>query len=192
MDFREKAPCRRKNPSRIKDATEAKVELREDFHCRCGYCDDHDFFRLTYYEVDHFVPKSVLKSIPETAYDNLVYSCRSCNNAKRNKWPTGDETRHNDGVMGFIDPCDEDYARQFSRMADGSIIPKTKLGEWMWNEMNLGHPSHHIIRQLEQLKKNIDILLARKSDDADINRQIAEMAKKYMKYEEELKGTPAF
>ena len=42
-------------------------------------------------------------NISPTEYSNLVYSCRSCNNSKRAKWPTGDENVHNDGEQGFID-----------------------------------------------------------------------------------------
>lgn len=193
MDFRKHTPHRRENPSHINKASEAKKELREDFHQRCGYCDDHDYFRQTYYEVDHFVPKTILKSISDTAYSNLVYACRSCNNAKRNSWPTADENIHNDGISGFIDPCSDNYAKQFARTPDGSIIPITELGEWMWSTLRLYHPSHHIIRQLEHLKTNLKILIENTADNnPDANRQIREIAEMYMKYEEELRETPVF
>ena len=123
MDFRHKTPSRRVNSPTKSDYKKYRKELREDFNERCGYCGDHDFFRQTYYEIDHFVPQDKLKTISPNEYSNLVYSCRSCNNSKRAKWPTNDEHVHNDGRIGFIDPCDPKYAEQFQRGADGSIIP---------------------------------------------------------------------
>ena len=94
-DFRKITPARRKSVPVYKTHNEYKPLLREDFHQRCGYCGDHEFFRDTYYEVDHFVPQKYLVNISPTEYSNLVYSCRSCNNFKRAKWPTGDENVHN-------------------------------------------------------------------------------------------------
>ena len=58
-DFRKISPQRRSNPSTQSNYRKYKLELREDFHQRCGYCGDHDFFRQTYYEIDHFVPSSI-------------------------------------------------------------------------------------------------------------------------------------
>lgn len=109
-DFRKTIPARRASVPAYKAHNEYKPLLREDFHQRCGYCGDHDFFRDTYYEVDHFVPKKHLVKISPIEYSNLVYSCRSCNNSKRAKWPTKNEDVHNDGKQGFIDPCDSAYA----------------------------------------------------------------------------------
>ena len=103
-DFRHRTPKRRENPEAKNHYSDYKPELREDFNERCGYCGDHDFFRQSYYEIDHFVPRKKLKVIALNDYSNLVYACRSCNNAKRAKWPTGDEKVHNDGKVGFIDP----------------------------------------------------------------------------------------
>lgn len=59
-DFRKITPARRESVPVYKTHNEYKPLLREDFHQRCGYCGDHEFFRDTYYEVDHFVPKRAL------------------------------------------------------------------------------------------------------------------------------------
>ena len=151
-DFRKITPARRESVPVYKTHNEYKPLLREDFHQRCGYCGDHEFFRDTYYEVDHFVPKKSLVNISPTEYSNLVYSCRSCNNSKRAKWPTGDENIHNDGKQGFIDPCDDAYAAQFERLADGSIHSITDLGDWMWSALNFGNPAHRVRWKLEEIK----------------------------------------
>jgi uncharacterized protein (TIGR02646 family) len=184
MEFRNRTPKRRSEPKTVTKYSDSKPELCEDFNHRCGYCDDHVYFKTTFYEVDHFVPKGVLVRISETDYSNLVYSCRSCNNAKRQKWPTGDETKHNDGVKGFIDPCSDEYAKQFSRSNKGDIVPETKLGKWMWNAMRLYNPSHRIIWSLEQLRCRIEEMEAL---DAD-NRKILELYRMYLQYEDELRG----
>ena len=63
MNFRDKTPIRRTNPSSQSNYTRYRDELRSDFNCRCGYCHTHDFFRSTYYEIDHFVPKTIIKTI---------------------------------------------------------------------------------------------------------------------------------
>ena len=58
-DFRKITPTRRDNVPAGKKYQEYKPLLREDFHQRCGYCGDHDYFRETFYEIDHFVPKTL-------------------------------------------------------------------------------------------------------------------------------------
>ncbi len=190
-DFRKSSPQRRTNISNRNKYVDYKPELREDFHQRCGYCGDHDFFRETYYEIDHFIPTSLEKS-GLNIYTNLVYSCRSCNNSKRGKWPTGNPQKANDGVEGWIDPCDPLYSHQFERLSDGSIRAISKLGEWMWSALNLGNPSHRLTWKLEEIKN----LLAQ-TDNMDINdpielRNIKELNTKYRKFEEDLRGIPSF
>ncbi len=78
--FREKIPKRRTdiaNKSRYQDY---KSELRKDFNERCGYCNDSERFKNTYYEIDHFIPKILLKKNEYADYTNLVFYCRYCNN----------------------------------------------------------------------------------------------------------------
>ena len=44
-DFRKITPARRESVPVYKTHNEYKPLLREDFHQRCGYCGDHEFFR---------------------------------------------------------------------------------------------------------------------------------------------------
>ena len=191
IDFRKKNPSRRSNAPQAKKYSDYKSLLREDFNQRCGYCDDHEFFSETYYEIDHFVPQKIAAE-KENDYSNLVYSCRSCNNSKRAKWPTKDVNLSNNGKEGWIDPCDSNYAIQFKRISDGSICPKTDLGLWMWKELTLGNPIHRLKWILEQLRVEL-----KKTDMLDIDnpielKQIKELNTQYRKFEEQLKGTPNF
>ena len=91
-------------------------------------------------------------------YSNLVYSCRSCNNAKRKKWPTGKEHIHNDGNQGWIDPCCDEYDKQFEREENGKIIPVTPLGKWMYDELKLHKRQHQILWNIEQLDETLKAL----------------------------------
>lgn len=64
MTVREKLPIRRTkttNQPSNRDWSEHKPDLKEDFNSCCGYCDSYDGFRHTYFEVDHFVPKSLFE-----------------------------------------------------------------------------------------------------------------------------------
>jgi hypothetical protein len=137
MRVRDKLPIRRsttsKNPTG-KNWSQHKPDLQEDFHHHCGYCGSYDGFRHTYFEVDHFIPKSLFEkndNITYCQYDNLVYSCKFCNNNKLSKWPSGDETINIVDDKGFIDPCSEEYDYHLYRTEDGGILWKTALGEWL-------------------------------------------------------------
>lgn len=155
-DFREHTPKRRLITTPVSNHGLHREDLKIDFQNRCGYCNDIDTWRYVWFEIDHFVPQHHLKTISTTDYSNLVYSCRSCNNAKRAKWPTGVENKHNFENKGFIDPCNDDYKNQFERQTTGRIIPKTDLGNWMYYAMKLYKPQHEIIWTIDLLDKLID------------------------------------
>jgi len=149
--FRETNPKRRSNIAKKSNYRDYKPELRKDFNGRCGYCNDHEGLRNSFYEIDHFVPKTLLEINEYADYGNLVFSCRYCNNSKSNKWPTRDRHKCNDKVEGFIDPCDLDYAPHFCRNSMGEIIPQSKLGKWMHRELKLYLRRHSILWQIEKL-----------------------------------------
>ena len=190
-DFRIIAPKRRIDAPKGKKYREYKTILREDFHERCGYCGDHDFFRDSYYEIDHFVPKTINKD-RENDYSNLVYSCRLCNNSKRAKWPTEDANKYNNGKEGWIDPCNPQYANQFERLSDGSVRSKTILGKWMWKSLSLGNPIHRLKWTLERLRVTLKETDKIEIEDTNELKQIKELNARYRKFEEQLKGVPNF
>ena len=113
MKVRELLPVRRPIPTESPSEgnwTLHKPDLREDFHSHCGYCGSYDGYRHTWYEVDHFIPKSLLDGkISNVEYKNLVYSCKFCNNKKLAKWPSKDIKIPVLNNQGFIDPCDANY-----------------------------------------------------------------------------------
>ncbi len=159
MKLREKTPIRTGGVAHQDDFHAYRDQLKIDFNCRCGYCDDRDVPRAYSFEIDHFVPQNVDKT-KVTEYSNLVYACKSCNNAKRAKWPTDDKTKPNDGKVGWIDPCSKDYDAQFERGDDGKIYPLTDLGSWMYENLKLWKKQHEILWNCERLEANLDNLEA--------------------------------
>lgn len=185
--FRTSYPVRRDIKTKVTSHSAHRDDLRKDFNQRCGYCDDRDYYKITYYEIDHFVPEDVMVTMSNTAYANLVYACRSCNNSKRAKWPSGDENVAILNEQGFIDPCDEEYAHQFERDEAGRIVPKTTLGRWMYVALKLSKPQHQIIHQLEILDSLIAQIENEVEKRPELEPALTELLKKYRRYIRELR-----
>lgn len=188
IPFRKETPKRRNITTAVSKYSHHKDELKKDYKCRCGYCDDIDVWRTAWFEIDHFVPQKYLKTIKDTDYSNLVYACRSCNNSKSAHWPTGDELVHNKNDEGFIDPCHIDYEKQFQRYDDGRIIYQTRLGEWMYYKLKLHKPQHEIIWQIQELDNLIeecDNVLKTIENDA-LKDKVLGLYREYRKYTKQL------
>lgn len=187
-NFRNHTPQRQKITAAVGHYRDHRDNLKIDYQNRCGYCNSIDTWRFVWFEIDHFVPQKYLVKITSTEYSNLVYACRSCNNAKRAHWPTKDENIHNKNDEGFIDPCNKDYNNQFSRLGTGRIKAETNLGLWMYNKLKLYKPQHEIIWNIEQLDILIgecETLLESISDDALKDRMIT-LCLEYRKYTKQL------
>jgi hypothetical protein len=186
--FREHTPKRRNIIKDVSHYSDHRNDIKIDFMCRCGYCNDIDSWRNIWFEIDHFVPKEVLQTISEKNYSNLVYSCRSCNNAKRAKWPTNDEKIHNQNNVGFIDPCDDTYNNQFERNELGRINFKTPLGEWMYKALKLYKPQHEIIWNIEVADKLIDEIesLFQKFPNSEFEEKLLPIYREFRKYVKQL------
>ena len=167
MQFREKCPQRSADVPVEKNYKKYRGQLAVDFNHRCGYCNDLDNPRKEYFEIDHFVPKDVMVKVKDNLYSNLVYACHSCYNAKRAKWPSGDEKISLVGNTGWIDPCSVDYEAQFERSSTGAIVPKTKLGKWMFDNLKLGKTQHEYLWNIEQLDEICKEFEAKMVENAD-------------------------
>lgn len=202
MNVREKLPQRRlvttNNPSGT-NWSEHKSDLKEDFHSHCGYCGSYDGFRHTYFEVDHFIPKSFFEkngNIEYCHYPNLVYSCKFCNNKKLSKWPSQREDIFHINDEGFIDPCDLDYENHLYRTNSGGILWKTKLGEWMVKKafkFDERDNSIKLLWEINQKRNLIDSFIneqsnwPKKSDEYEkIDEKLRELCLEYYKLDKEL------
>jgi uncharacterized protein (TIGR02646 family) len=184
IPFRNETPKRRDVKTVVTRYSDHREELKRDYKCRCGYCNDVDTWRTVWFEIDHFVPQKYLKKINETDYSNLVYACRSCNNSKRAHWPTGDELIHHLNDEGFIDPCLEDYDKQFARDKNGRIFYQTPLGKWMYFKLKLHKPQHEIIWHIEETFALINECKAVLSniDSPVIKERLLVLYDKYVEY----------
>ncbi|MBY0479708.1 MAG: HNH endonuclease [Chitinophagaceae bacterium] len=185
MVFREHIPTRSNIKTVVVNYAAHRVDLRRDYQNRCGYCDDVDTWRFSWFEIDHLVPQKYLVSILPTDYSNLVYACRSCNNSKRAQWPTKKEEIHNHNDEGFIDPCDASYSDQFSRAVNGRIVAETNLGAWMYKALKFYKPQHEIIWNIEQLDNMIDEIEALSADSVLLD-QLLDCYRNFRKYVKEL------
>ena len=84
-------------------------ELSEDFYHICAYCGKKDIVSKNSFEIDHYIPKKLLKKSEYSVYNNLFYCCHTCNRKKSSKWPTGDRNVDNDGNIGLVNPTTKDY-----------------------------------------------------------------------------------
>ena len=75
---------RRHGPRGYDRAQSYRPWLRDEFGFRCVFCLIRERWVQRHLEVDHFEPTS---RVPEVAlkYENLLYVCRSCNEAKADK-----------------------------------------------------------------------------------------------------------
>lgn len=188
--FRLQTPKRRNITIIVTTHGEHRNDLKKDFHNRCGYCNDIDNWRTIWFEIDHFIPQrrnkqQFLTRKSSTDYSNLVYACRSCNNAKSNQWPSNDENISNQNDEGFIDPCDDEYNNQFNRLISGRITPKTDLGEWMYKALKLYKPQHEIIWNIEQLHeviKELRIEVKKYPDGVELKDRLIDLYNAYDDY----------
>ena len=202
MNVRELLPKRRDVPTnspREGKWSEHKPDLQEDFNFHCGYCGSYDGYRHTWFEVDHFIPKLLFNTINKIStvdYNNLVYSCKFCNNNKLSQWPTNDVTISNKNNEGFVDPCNKEYDDHFYRTEKGGIMWKTELGKWMWKSAFKFDERDYAIKilwELNQRRKLIDIFIIElnKRDENSyeyktILRQAEKISFEYYKYDKEL------
>jgi uncharacterized protein (TIGR02646 family) len=138
-----KRSCLRKS----KDYRSFKVDLRDDFNKKCGYCDDIDLMqgKKNFYHIEHFRPHSIKKFEKlKHEYSNLVYSCPFCNGAKSNTWKD---------LNGFIDPCEDEYDNHLYRNTKGQIISKTKQGEYIHINLKLYLQRHEYLCNIEKLQE---------------------------------------
>jgi hypothetical protein len=202
MTVRDNLPARRTNPSKTPTGSnwsEHKPDLQEDFHFHCGYCGSYDGHRNTYFEVDHFIPKSLFKltgNIGLCDYHNLVYSCKFCNYNKLSKWPSNDETILVLNDEGFVDPCDIKFDDHLYRTSDGGIMWLTDLGKWIATvafKFDERSDSIKLLWELNQRRKLIDAFILQLhnwSETSKEYKEIKRMAEKisfeYYKYDKEL------
>lgn len=88
--------------------------LRRDFNNRCAYCMTHEVHAggERAMEIDHFHANG------DNSYENLLWSCKVCNNGKRDR-PNAEERARG---LRLINPCEEtDYGVYFFQNDTGRL-----------------------------------------------------------------------
>lgn len=140
-----------------------KAHLQKDFSCRCAYCNLLDSSVTTPFEVDHFIPRKTFQDVwPEcdVLYDNLMYACKKCNQAKSSQYQ-GDITQRKISNEFFYNPVDIDYGTIFYRNDAGGIDSDDELGLQMIEKLKLYRPIHNLAWICEMLNTTLDKLNAK-------------------------------
>lgn len=157
-------------------------ELREDFHCLCGYCGKSESVTKKGFEIDHFVPRRIAPKL-ENAYENLVYSCFTCNRKKGKKWPTENPNIPNNGTVGFVDPASEDFDLNIIRESDGKLAGCTAVGTYMCKNVFKFHK-----RPIETMWKAMQIMQLKKQLRQKMDRLSDQEKTEYIQIDEELEN----
>ena len=144
------------------------------FHI-CGYCGKHEKVTKQGFEIDHFVPIKIDNS-KKTKYDNLVYSCFTCNRKKSSDWPTKDTNVSDNGVVGYVDPATPEFDNHLERNEEGKIIAKTPVGAYMIEKLKFDMRPIEVIHKLNMLihkKKQLsEMIKAKANEQEDIMKYI--------------------
>lgn len=151
----------------------AKDTLARDFNNRCGYCDDSHRYTggKSSFHIDHFAPKSKFEEVKDD-YQYFVYSCPYCNRAKSDTWIGATLQENVIGNTGFIDPCDEEYVKNFKRISSGRIVPTTDLGMYMYKELKLYLKRHEILYMLDKVYNRCCLLEEKINNDKKLGKNV--------------------
>ena len=151
---------KRSKPKSYKQASSYRQHLERDFQHRCGYCNYSDRYSMVPFEIDHFIPKASFKNLNDalmTKYENLMYSCEKCNNAKGNQF-AGDVFSPTCSNDLFYDPTRMDYNLVFYRDENGIIASDDEKGRDMIVRLRLYRTIHILAWLCEELEAKKDEL----------------------------------
>lgn len=180
----------RSSPKPKNEYSYYKNDLRQDFCGRCAYCNLSDDSITTPFEIDHFIPKTAFKDIrPEllTDYNNLIYSCKKCNNAKRGQFSGDLSVSHPTNEL-FYDPVLVDYNNIFYRNELGAIALDDAKGKHMIEILKLYRPIHILGWLCEKINTTADKLQKAIECENDLNkkdkleRALTNIESQYRKY----------
>lgn len=144
---------RRNTIDQENDYQKYRGPLSEDFKNICGYCGKAIIVSRRGFEIDHFVPIDT-DSSRKTDYNNLVFSCFTCNRKKSQKWPTQNKDLCHNGQEGFVDPTTEEYDTHLGRNESGSIEHYSDVGKYMYGAFKFRlRPTDKVWKTMELIKR---------------------------------------
>lgn len=163
----------RSTPPQQAHYSDYKPFLKKDFCGRCAYCNLSDKAITTPFEVDHFIPRAAFKDCRmdlDTDYNNLIYSCKKCNIAKRHQF-SGDIYSDTPTNELFYDPVLVDYNDIFYRNSWGAIDSDDGKGKESIVRLKLYRPIHILAWVCEELNETADKLDAAVKVEQSIERK---------------------
>jgi len=163
-----------------------KVDLRQDFISKCGYCDTPDYYSggTRGFHIDHFAPKSRFSELKNN-YANLVYCCPICNIGKSDDWPGESAEVCYIDEKGYIDPCHDDYQTHLARNTDGTILPLTPLGGYIYKNLKMNLRRRQIcwlMERMEQQLQQLAVIAERADAQSDEVKALCQLTLKYFEY----------
>jgi HNH endonuclease len=149
--YPDKPHARRHGPQGYAHYSQYRDWLRDEFRFRCVFCLVREQWTQckSLFDIDHWEPRA-LKPNLENDYDNLLYSCRTCNSDKSSSL--------------IPDPCKCDYGKSLEIQNDGTIHALNADGEILIDELDLDAPSRNQFRKLLILT----VQLVTKHDDKEL------------------------
>jgi hypothetical protein len=154
FDYPNVAHSRRHGPRGYDSDESYRDWLRDEFMFRCVYCLHREkwYGRPTTFHIEHAIPRASDESLVND-YDNLLYSCATCNNAKR-------------AVLDVPNPCEIAFAECLRVEDDGSVTPLNDHGIKLEDTFRFNRPSNR-----EQRRLWIDTLAALRSSAIPLFRE---------------------
>jgi hypothetical protein len=184
---------RREKPPKLNNYKKYKKYLRKDFNYKCVYCSIHegDYGSYHNFVCEHFKPKSKIEFRHlKNIYENLLYSCQTCNRFKANKWPS--DTMISKEFF-FLNPCDVDFEDHFDLdKKNFQLIPKSNAAEYMIEKIHLNRRQLIVFRESQFLKQEIEKQLSDLHNSANnsvIKGKIEKISENFHKWDEK-KYTP--
>lgn len=121
---------RRHGPSGYKVYESYREWLRDEFMFRCVYCLHRErwYGRATTFHIDHATPVDVDPNA-ECLYENLLYACSTCNNAKR-------------AVTLVPNPCQVAFADCLKVHFNGEVEALNIPGEKLCEVLRMNSPAN--------------------------------------------------
>lgn len=163
----------RSSPPHYSNYRDYRPYLERDFSERCAYCNLNRKKITTPFEIDHFIPKKVFKTIRpslETDYNNLVYACKKCNGTKSGKFK-GDLSLPTPTNELFYDPVLVDYNTVFYRNELGAIDSDDPKGKEMIKLLKLYRPIHILAWLCEEIGLTADKLERAITSELDVKKK---------------------
>ena len=148
---------RKEKPPKFNNYKKYKKYLRKDFSYRCAYCSIHEGENGSHHNFvcEHFKPKSKMEFRHlKNTYENLLYSCQTCNRLKGKTWPS--ILMITNGFF-FLNPCDVDFENYFYLdKTNFQLIPKSDAAKYTMEKIHLNCNQLISYRKAQFLRQKVE------------------------------------